>query len=148
MSILDQVVPDKQAQTASIDVNQGQSVESISLIAQEITVVKSQIANLNQRKAELEASMITVVGQPQQAGTFKYGTDDFNVTLTQSATRKIIDANELRKVAPEIVRDEPKIDARKLNSLAMGDPDRYQLAQRYIETKMAKPSLKIEATKP
>ncbi|MFC6441020.1 hypothetical protein [Bowmanella sp. JS7-9] len=151
MSILDQVVVNAQVKNVAVNRDHPEMLYgSIDYLSDSILSLSQQIATLNDMKSQLQRELLVAL-EASGAGSLdansssvKADTGKYKVTVRQNATRKILDAAELSRVAPEVVKNEPKLDARKLNGLAINAPERYQQALRYIETSYSKPSYLIE----
>lgn len=119
------------------------SESKVDKLALHIQSLKAQQKALAEEIASNEAELLMICGVPDD-GSQKFNTDHFVITTTGKLTRKITDPETLSQLAPAVIRVKQELDTRKLKSLASSNPMLYQKALACIETKAAKPGLKIE----
>lgn len=128
------------AHTKNEHINSESKVDQLALHIQSL---KAQQKALAEEIASNEAELLMICGVPDD-GSQKFNTDHFVITTTGKLTRKITDPETLSQLAPAVIRVKQELDTRKLKSLASSNPMLYQKALACIETKAAKPGLKIE----
>ena len=139
-TVLQMAVPVKQV--APVE-NVASSTSKVDTLANDIQLLKAELDVIRKTIAEKEAELLLICGH-EEDGSSKFNTEHYTITTTGKLTRKITDADALAVLAPEVVRVKKELDTRKLEALATKNPMLYQKALGCIETKAAKPAIKIE----
>jgi|GEM_PF-5934774 len=112
-------------------------------LAKAIQLRKFSIAEVSAEIKELEAQLLMICGVDDE-GSRKFNTDEYVITTTGKLTRSIKDLATLKALAPQVVRVKEELDLRKFKKLATDNPMLYGKVVTTIETKSAKPAIKIE----
>lgn len=116
----------------------------IDLAAHALSEAKRAEATARQARIEAEEALIALVGLKEE-GTTSMQTDWYKVSTVGKLTRTLkATADTPPDLLEAITRTKRELDVTKLKRLATEDPVRYQAACKWITTKPAKPSAKVE----
>lgn len=108
-----------------------------------LTDLVVQMKELQMLKADVEAEILMIVGHEEEGNT-SISTDEFKFTTTGKLTRKVTDIAAIQAIAPELLKEKFDLDLRKFKKLAVDNPALYKQVSDYVETKSAKPAIKLE----
>lgn len=123
--------------------------ESVDDLAYELEQAKEQELAAHNRRLVAEGKLLAVLGC-QDEGTTKHQTDWYIVRTEGNVTRTLVSDYGARlegldpSIQNAVIRYKPSIDLRALKALATDDPDSYRIMCKAIETKPAKPTVKVE----
>lgn len=101
--------------------------------------------------AEAEKNLLDLVGHKEEGSLSVVIDDHFKVTTTGKVNRKLLPEafGKIRDDIPSpllnrLVRTEEKLNVRELKYIENNEPETYRFLSSAIETKPAKPALKVE----
>jgi hypothetical protein len=114
----------------------------IDIAAHAFNEAKKAEAQAREARIAAEEHLISLVGLKEE-GTTTVKTDWFKVSTTGKLTRSVAD-DMPTEVWRMISRVKSELDVSALKKLATENPDAYREATKYLITKPAKPSAKVE----
>lgn len=135
--------------TTQMTTEQTPAPTELDQAAYDWTTAKAREAQAETERLAAERRILDLVGAKEE-GTTKAQTAFYAISTAGKLTRTLVDdyGARLEALDPEIlnriVRYTPTLDVRALKALATSNPDAYRLVCTAIETKPAKPTVKVE----
>ena len=132
------------------DTHQSPSTDPLDILATEWLEAKEAEKLANERRKEIEADIISLVGVAEE-GTTNGETEHYKIKTVGKLTRSLNDSqlqadwDTLPDEIKKCVKWKTSLDTKNLRSLESMRDDLIPVMSRYLTTKPAKPSVVVEA---